>query len=133
MFTVKVVTEWCGSANAAPPDLKGPIRPAEHVFEAKSYYNDAGRIIFHGVPDYEKDGESGSVTYNEVVYDKPWKQTIYVMNSRGATVSSMMIGSHGGDIGCPARMRDNPWHPIEIAKTTTPKEQPEVASGVAAQ
>ena len=130
MLTIKVVTEYCGSQQ---PDINGPIRPATHIFEAMSVYDDAGHIIIHGVPDANAgDGETGhvSVSYDSILYDQPWKQTMYVMNQKGATVSTFLIGSFGGDIGCTHKIAPNPWHQwTKLEPDQNQGDQAELASG----
>lgn len=113
MLTVKVVTEYHGTQT---PNFDGYVRPAEHIFEATSVYDDAGVIYCHGVPDggSPDSKEPGTVTYQACEYQDSWTQTMYVMNSSGATISKFRLGWCGGDIGCHARIAPNPWHKIDV-------------------
>jgi hypothetical protein len=135
MLTVKVVTEWVGSETAGKPDFDGYIRPCEHVFEAQSVYNDAGIVYCHGVegfgpPSASDENGVGTVTYQEVQYARPWRQTMYVMNRSGATISKFVLGWHGGCPDVPAQVA-NPWHPVRESseKTQSQPEQKPVANG----
>lgn len=135
MLTIKVVTEWCGGLDNPGPNISGPIRPAEHIFEAHSVYNDAGRIMIHGAQGQGLEGDDCTITYENILYDKPWRQTIYVMNNRGSTISSFMIGSYGGDIGCTHKMNPSVWHrPVTgvVGDESSHGEQMDVAPGGAA-
>lgn len=111
MLTVKVVTDWAGSQT---PPFNGNIKPSEHIFECESVYVDAGDVICNGVPSVPSDSQkSGSITYQSILYDQPWRLTLYVMNENGATVGKYLLGSFGGDIGCESKIAPNPWRQRE--------------------
>lgn len=139
MLTIKVVTEWVGVMAAREPDFKGYIRPSEHVFEAKSLYEDAGVVYCYGVegfgPPGPREEESSTITFQPVVYDRPWRKTMYVMNRSGATISKFVLGWHGGDIGCESKVAESPWHDnpdVLMREGGSSEEQKPLAAGVSA-
>lgn len=125
MLTVKVVTSWAGSQQ---PPYDSTVRPSTTIHECRSVYEDAGRVHVQGCPDGE--GGAYNVQYDPVMYDQPWEQRMYVMNSSGSTISTFLLGYFGGDIGVPCKLDESPWHPSPVELSQP--EQNAVAAGVAA-